>query len=293
MTPTAKSSEFELEAAAPGHVAELGRILFEAFKGLHESHGYPLEYPTEAMGRQTIFMLVNRKDYYGVTALLDGQPVGSAFLLRSDEVGGIGPVTVSPAVQGRGIARALMEDLIAQAGRQGLTRIRLMQEACNTHSLALYASVGLEAREEVAYMQAHAAEKPDPFIRPATVEDLAVIDELSVRLYGVSRRNEVAAALRRGSAPLIRLKDGKATGYLLAGINGHGVAETDDDAISLTGEMARRQPASNARFFCPLSEASLLRKTLKAGSRIIKVWTLMAQGPYETPPLVWMPSSTY
>lgn len=282
-----------LVRAEPQHVGELGRILYEAFKWLHEKHGFPLDYPSVTVGREMMFMLVRRKDFYGVAALLDGQLVGSNFLLVADAVAGIGPLTVDPAFEGRGIARALMGDVIEYAERQGLAQIRLMQETFNPRSLSLSASLGFDAKEEVAFLQAVPASQPDRSVRAVTNDDLAVIDQLSTNLYRVSRRNEVAAAVRYASSPLLRERDGKIVGYLIPGINGHGVAETEDDAAALVGEMARRLPAASARFFCPLSESSLFRRMLKMGCHILKIWTLMAMGPYDPPRHVWMPSSTY
>ncbi|MGH7807364.1 MAG: GNAT family N-acetyltransferase, partial [Thermodesulfobacteriota bacterium] len=77
------------------------------------------------------------------------------------------------------------------------------------------------------------------------------------------------------------------------GLFGHGVAETEEDALALIGEAARRLPPEVARFFCPLREANLYRKLMKAGCRAIKVMNLMTLGLYEPPDEVWMPSVLY
>jgi hypothetical protein len=74
---------------------------------------------------------------------------------------------------------------------------------------------------------------------------------------------------------------------------GHGVAETEEDALALVGEAARRLPPEFARFFCPLSESSFYRKALQAGCRTIKVMNYMTLGPYERPEEVWIPSVLY
>lgn len=102
-------------------------------------------------------MLVSRSDFYSVVALLDGQVVGSNFLSLSDPVAGIGPVTVEPCHQGKDIGLALMQDVVDQGRRRGIERIRLLQETMNVGSLSLYASMGFDSREEVAYLQAAAA----------------------------------------------------------------------------------------------------------------------------------------
>jgi ribosomal protein S18 acetylase RimI-like enzyme len=283
----------ELVRAESQHVGEIGRICYEAFKNLHDRHHFPLDLPSAALARQVLGMMVSRSDFYSVVALLDGQVVGSNFLSLSDPVAGIGPVTVEPCHQGKDIGLALMQDVVDQGRCRGIERIRLLQETINVGSLSLYASMGFDSREEVAYLQATAAPAEDPNVRPVTEQDLSAVEQLSADIYQGSRRNEVAAAIRYGFSPLLRQRDGRVTGYLIPGLFGHGVAESEDDACALVGEMARRLPPEAARFFCPVRQANFFRRVLKMGCRTIKVWTLMTLGPYKPPREVWMPSVLY
>jgi predicted N-acetyltransferase YhbS len=283
----------ELVRAESQHVGEIGRICYEAFKDLHDRHRFPLDLPSAALARQMLGMMVSRSDFYSVVALLDGQVVGSNFLSLSDPVAGIGPVSVEPCHQGKDIGLALMQDVVDQGRRRGIERVRLLQETINVGSLSLYASMGFDSREEVAYMQAAPAPAEDPSVRPVTEQDLPAVEGLSADIYRVSRRNEVAAAIRYGFSPLLRQRDARVTGYLIPGLFGHGVAESEDDACALIGEMARRLPPHAARFFCPVRQANFFRRVLKMGCRTIKVWTLMTLGPYQPPREVWMPSVLY
>ena len=91
----------------------------------------------------------------------------------------------------------------------------------------------------------------------------------------------------------LRERGGRVVGYYLAGIAGHGVAETEDDMLALVREAARQMPPDFHRVFCPLTEGSLYRSFLANGSRAIKVMNLMALGPYERPDGVWVPSVLY
>jgi ribosomal protein S18 acetylase RimI-like enzyme len=287
------AAALELVRAESQHVGEMGRICYEAFKNLHDRHHFPLDLPSVALARQVLGMMVSRSDFYSVVALLDGQVVGSNFLSLSDPVAGIGPVTVEPCHQGKDIGLALMRDVVDEGRRRGIQRIRLLQETINVGSLSLYASMGFASREEVAYLQAAAAPAEDPNVRPVTDQDLPAIEQLSADIYQGSRCNEVAAAIRYDFSPLLRQRDGRVTGYLIPGLFGHGVAESEDDACALVGEMARRLPPEAARFFCPVRQADFFRRVLKMGCRTIKVWTLMTLGPYEPPREVWMPSVLY
>lgn len=283
----------ELVAAEPHQVSEIGRICFEAFKSIHDRHGFPRDFPDVELATKAVGMLVERKDFYGVVALSDGRPVGSNFLSLMDEVSGLGPITVDPACHMRGIGRALMGDVMNYAKRNNIEALRLLQDSFNMGSLSLYASLGFDVKETVALMQAAPASNADQAVRPVTESDLTVIEGLSKRIYKISRLNEVASALVYGFPAFLRERNGHVTGYLIPGFFGHGVAETEEDALVLIGEAARRLPPEFARFFCPLREANFYRSAIKAGCRAIKVMNLMAIGLYEPPDDVWMPSILY
>ena len=280
----------ELVPAEPQHARELGSICFEAFKELQDRACGTRDFPTVEIAQQVLGMLVERDDFYSVSALDNGRLVGSNFLSLMDPVAGVGPITVDPSYQGQGLGRILMQDVIDYARRHNIEQVRLMQDSFNTASLSLYASLGFDVKAPVAFMQAAPLAQADNSVRPITEPDLPVIEELSERIYKNSRRNEVAAAAPYGFAALLRERQGRITGYLLPGIFGHGVAETEEDALALIGEAARRLPPEIARFFCPLTESSFYRKALQADCRVIKVMNYMTLGAYEQPEEVWMPS---
>ena len=281
---------FELVPAGPQHVSDIGKICYEAFKEVHEGHGFSLDFATIDFAQHALGTLVEREDFYGVVALRDGQPVGSNFLFMGDPVAGVGPISVDRSCQGQGVGRGLMEDVMAHARRNNFERVRLFQDAFNVTSISLYASLGFEVKEAAAFMQAAPASEADGSVRLVTESDLSAIEELSTRIYQSSRRNEVAAAARHGFAAFLREQQGRITGYLIPGLFGHGVAETEEDALALIGEAARRLPPPLARFFCPLSEVSFFRRALKAHCRVIKLMNYMSTGRYDPPVGVWMPS---
>ena len=283
----------QLVPAESHQVNELGRICFEAFKDVQERHHFPLDFPNVALARKAIGMLVQRQDFYSVAALVDGEVVGSNFLSLMDPVAGVGPITVDLAFQGQGIGRALMTDVIEYARRNAIESVRLQQDSFNLASLSLYASLGFEVKTAVALMQARPAVEADESVRPITEADLPAIEELSTRIYKTSRRNEVAAAVQFEFSSLLRERQGHITGYLIPGHFGHGVAETEEDVLTLVGEAARRLLPEVTLFFCPLSEASLYRRALKAGCQALKVTNYMTLGPYEAPNEVWLPSVLY
>lgn len=282
----------ELRPPTIDDVSELGRICYEAFKDISDRHHFPPDFGSVAMPRMFIGMLIQREDVFGAKAVLDGQLAGSNFLMTSDEVAGVGPITIEVPLQGQGIGRALMKAVLDHARETNTEMVRLVQDAFNLTSLSLYASLGFDVKAPLALMQPHPAAQHDPSVRPLTAADLPAVEELSRRIYKVNRRNEVAGLLPVFPA-FIRERDGRPTGYLMMGMIGHGVFETEDDAVATLGEATRQSPADFHRVFCPLLEGNLYRRFLASGARAIKPMNLMALGPYEEPEGVWMPSVLY
>ena len=88
-------SNIELIRPEPQSVPELARICFEAFKGIHQRHGFPLDIPNLEIARHIIGMLASRKDFFSVAARVEGKLVGSNFISIADPVGGVGPITLT------------------------------------------------------------------------------------------------------------------------------------------------------------------------------------------------------
>jgi predicted N-acetyltransferase YhbS len=70
--------------------------------------------------------------FYSVVAELDGRIVGSNFLDERSSVVGVGPVTIDPAVQNRGVGRRLMRDVMDRATERRVPGIRLLQSGYHT-----------------------------------------------------------------------------------------------------------------------------------------------------------------
>ena len=281
----------ELAPVKPEQVEELGGICYRAFKDIADRHGFPTDFDSPGFAQMVLGGMVRDEDCYSVAAGVDGHLSGSNYLTTHDEVGGVGPVSVDPPMQGKGVGRAVMGDVLKYARENGIERVRLMQDSFNMMSLALYASLGFDTKVPVAVMQP--AGKEDPNVREATPDDLPAVEELSRRIYRVSRRNEVAHRFGSPFQPFVRGSGGRITGYSILGLLGHGVAETEEDMVALVLHAAGRTPPQFAAFFCPLTEGGLYRRFLAAGCRNIKVMNLMALGPYEAPDGVWMPSVLY
>jgi GNAT superfamily N-acetyltransferase len=283
----------ELVAPEARDIPELGRICFEAFRSIHDRHAFPRDFPDVETAIKVLGLLSGLRQVCGVAARSDGRLIGSNFVLLTDAVGGVGPITIDPEWQGRGAGRRLMQAVIDHAASRGVERVRLLQDSFNTASLSLYASVGFDVRETIGVMRPPPVSDPDPTVRLAGAAELGAVDQLCERLYRVPRGGEIREWCRNGIPILVREIDGRIRGYALPGMLGHGVSETEVDALALIRQLSGYAPPGMEVFFLPLRQTSLYRAALRAGARLIKVMTLMSLGPYEEPGPFWMPSILY
>jgi GNAT superfamily N-acetyltransferase len=272
------------------HVPELGRICYEAFKDISERHGFRADFAIPAVAEAVISALTADENVHSVAAMLDGRLIGSNFLSVQDDVGAVGPITVDPAVQGGGVGRRLMEDVLKYARENGVEMVRLVQDSFNMRSLALYASLGFDTKEPLGVMDSPTEPAESPRVRPLDPGDLDAVERLSRDIYRVSRRHEVEHMSGGPFPAFVVESEGRVRGYFVAGIAGHGVAESEELMVELVMGTMALVPALGRVFFCPLPEANLYRRFLAAGATNRKVMNLMALGPYEEPQGVWLPS---
>lgn len=280
----------ELVPATKEHIALLGDICHRAFSSLHDRFGIERDIPDTQIGEMIISQTVLRDDYTGVMAVLDGRIVGSNFLTFGDEVAGVGPITVDPEVQSRGIGRQLMQWAVDEARRLGIRQTRLFQEALNTTSLSLYTSLGFEWRGAALLMTAPAAENAHPDVRPITTDDLAAIEELSKRAYGFSRAGDAAKLLEWKTPGFIKITDGEPLAYQFATLFGHAGAVTDEELLGISSQSALHLPPALRKYILPLSRSSLLPMALASGHRVEKMLSYMSLGDFTPPPGSYFPS---
>jgi len=130
-----------------------GRICHDAFGAIAAAHGFPSDFPTPQVGLDVASAMLAHPQIYAVVAELDGQVVGSNFLDERSAIAGVGPVSVDPAAQNRGVGRALMLDVLRRAADRQASGVRLLQAAYHSRSLSLYATLGFTVRDVLACMQ--------------------------------------------------------------------------------------------------------------------------------------------
>ena len=114
--------ELILRTGKPGDAEACGSICFEAFKAISSEHNFPWDLPSAEIGIGLMRELLTNRGYHAVVAEVDGRIVGSNFLDERGPIGGIGPITVDPALQNRGTGRRLMLAVVGRCGREGACR---------------------------------------------------------------------------------------------------------------------------------------------------------------------------
>ena len=231
---------------------------------------------------------------FGVVAEKDGKVVGSNFLSEGDPIRGVGPITVDPSVQGTGAGRRLMQSVIERG--QEAAGVRLVQDAFNTRSMSLYASLGFDVREPLLLMCGTPRRGPDLgyAVRPMAAEDLDACGALCTAVHGIERTHELQEALRV-FRPFVVERKGRITGYLSAAtfwLMNHGVAETELDMRALLAG-AGAMSLGPLSLLLPTRQANLCRWGLHQGMRAIKPMTLITMGHYQEPRGCYFPSVLY
>jgi hypothetical protein len=168
--------------------------------------------------------------------------------------------------------------------------VRLCQDAFNMRSLALYASLGFDVKESLAYMTLSNANPVDANFRPATPADFHAMDQLCRDVYRVSRKGEYGV-LSGAGFPIFVLDRGHIAGYIIGTAIGHGVAENNDDMLALINGIGASMP--DAHVHIAMRQGDLYRRALAAGHRNRKTMNLMAYGPYDEPQGTYVPSVMY
>jgi predicted N-acetyltransferase YhbS len=290
---TTVAGRVTLREAEAGDAEACGRILFDAFGGIHDHHRFPRDFPTLEGALGLMERSVAHPSIWGVVAEVEGRIVGSVFLDERDAIRGVGPITVAPDAQNAGVGRTLMEAAL-ERGR-GAPGLRLLQDAFNIRSLSLYASLGFDVKEPVAVVggspRSGAVRGVD--VRPMEEGDLGECGALCERVHGFERTNGLRDSVRARTA-FVAVRDRRIAAYassVTSWTAAHGVAGSEADMTALLqgAAAAVREPLA---FLVPL-RSGLFRWSLREGLHVAKPMNLMALGEYREPRGSWFPSVLY
>ena len=281
-----------LRPGRPTDAEACGRICYAAFGRIAAQHNFPSDFPSVEAASGLMKMLLSHPHFFNVVAELDGKVVGSNFLDERSPIAGLGPITVDPDIQNRRIGRRLMECALDRVRAQAYPGVRLLQAAYHGRSLALYSTLGFQAREPIACMQGPPIDAPlaGYQVRRAEAVDLEACDRVSTFVHGHHRRGEVLDAIRQGTARVVE-HDGRITGYATdLAFFAHAVGETNHEVMALIGTGSA---FGGPGILVPLRNGALFQWCLNHRLKVTQVMTLMTLGLYNEPAGAYLPSVLY
>jgi predicted N-acetyltransferase YhbS len=292
--PTAAPSRaaVTIRRATPEDVPACGQICFAAFHKISTDHNFPPDFPSPEMAAGVFTQMFPDPRFYCVVAEADGRIAGSNCLDERDAIAGVGPITIDPKAQNRGVGRKLMDAVLERARERKFAGVRLVQAAFHNRSLSLYTSLGFDVREPLSVFQGPAIKKTfDGFsVRAGQSSDLDACNQVAFRVHGHHRGGELADAIRHGTATLVE-RYGRVTGYASSlAFFGHAVAETTADLQAI---IAAADGFGGPGILVPSRNAELFRWCLASGLRVVQPMTLMSLGLYNEPRGAFLPSVSY
>lgn len=272
----------ELRPAREADIAACGRVMYEAFKNIAERHGFPPDFPSSDAAGKVLAGMMGAPGFDAFVAEDGGVILGSIFLSRRSQVGGISVITVDPNAQDRGVGRRLMQRGMEFLAEQGHARQQLVQAAYHNRSLSLYAKLGFIACEMLSTMTGKpiTARIPGRTVRRARGPDADACNALCRRVHGFDRRHEVAHAVAQGTAAVVE-SGGRITGYTTGvGFVGHGVGDTNEDLKAL---IVSADELTGPGILIPTSNGELFRWCLENGLRVVQQMILMDTHPSGPP----------
>jgi GNAT superfamily N-acetyltransferase len=290
--PAFDSSPVAVRKAQPEDAPTCGRICYEAFAKISTEHAFPPDFPSVEVATGVLSMMFSHPGFYCVVAESGGQILGSNCLDERSAIAGVGPITIDPEVQNKGVGRALMEAALARSAERGFEGTRLLQAAFHNRSLSLYTKLGFDTREPISAMQGPAIKRPAPgySVRPARMSDLEECNRLCGRVHGHERGGELRDAIGQGTA-VVAEREGRIRAYAtVVGFFGHTVGESNADVQAL---IANADVLVGPGILVPTRNAGLFRWCLENGLRVVQPLTLMTMGFYKEPVGAWLPSILY
>jgi GNAT superfamily N-acetyltransferase len=273
---------------------ECGQVIFDAFGAVNARHGFATRWPSVEFATGFVRGFLSLEGIYGVVCELEGTVIGCNFLDERGTMTGVGPTAVRPSAHGTGAGRRLMIDVLRRAG--SARGVRLLQDAFNTRSLALYISLGFDVKEPILLMRGFPSDtsRVAVKVRPIDLADLDSCSALCRDVHGFDRRRELSDAVRvKPGSALLGVRDERVVAYASGfGTFHHAVAASDNDMRALISAATGVRQAE-LELLLPARNARLLRWCTKQGMTVVKQMTLMAIGVYSEPHGSWIPSVLY
>ena len=223
-----------------------------------------------------------------------GELLGLVFAHPRPSHVALGIVAVAPEARSRGVARALLDPIIAQARRNGRP-VRLVSSLANVDSFSLYSRLGFvphtlyqEMRLTVpAGGMAQLAPRPRADVRRVTdPRDAPHLAQLEAELQGLHREQDYRFILRNQVGKWCVWALGKTgerlEGFLVASLHpdylmiGPGVARDEEAAGDLLWYGLDALAGQSSSFLVPAHASTLVRRCYGWGARNLELYAAQA-----------------
>lgn len=287
--PQKQDSDVPIRVATNDDAAVAGKICFDAFNAISTAHGFPPDLPVPEAGIGVLSALFSTPGFYCVVAEIGGRIVGSNCLDERAVIHGVGPITIDPSAQNRGVGRKLMQAVLDRSKQKGGVGVRLVQAAFHNRSLSLYAALGFDIREPLSCMQGRTQQRSVAgcTVRKAQAADLDSCNALARSVHGFDRGAELSHAIEQGTGKVVE-RDGRVTGYATdLAFFAHATAQSNQDMQAL---IASAEAFGGPGILVPSRNHELFRWCLANGLRVTQPMTLMTAGLYNEPDGAYLPS---
>lgn len=185
---------------AAADVPRVAEIFRDAFNEIYQRRGYGPVVTDTAVGSVIAHAYRDLDPDCCLVVTVGGEVAGSGFLHPRGRTAGTGPITVDPSLQGLGAGTILMEEICRRADAAGVESLRLVQDAFNETSFALYCRLGFVAREvllRASFRNRHPLRARGD-VRRATEGDLPRFAAIERDLLGIERPRDHVLLLRLG-----------------------------------------------------------------------------------------------
>lgn len=217
----------------------------------------------------------------------DGKLLGVCFYHPRETHVSVGIVATDPGSGGRGVARAMVAEVLRLADEPGLP-VRLVSSALNLDSFSLYTRLGFVPGMLFQDMQFPPGKLPSRTtgaagrIRPATARDAAAMADLEHRLTGIRRQKDydyfLQPSITEWRSFVSEDAEGRLLGFLFAirsgggtHLVGPGVMEDEETALELLAAQLHDQPDSRPVFLVPAQCAWLISRLYAEGARNVEL----------------------
>ncbi len=226
-----------------------------------------------------------------------GELLGVCFVHPRKTHVAVGIVATAPEAQGRGVARAMLTPVIAQARRDQLP-VRLVSSLLNLDSFSLYSRLGFVPHTLYQDLTLAVPTTGLPGPAPTDANRVRLVTDLKeaarlaafeLKLHGLHREPDYAFFLRNqvGDWRVSVLEDahGTLTGFLVASHHpscvmlGPGVARDEAVAVALLWSALDAMRGSSPVFLVPCAAAALIRQCYVWGARNVELHAAQTLGP--------------